>query len=88
MGWYGFSGGAQSKRVVNLSGGRRGSVGVLLSLADSFSTVDSHPPGERNRAFLAQQLKKNANVLILDEPTNDLDVSTLRSLEEARLSVR
>mmetsp|Transcript_1720 Transcript_1720/g.2243 ORF Transcript_1720/g.2243 Transcript_1720/m.2243 type:complete len:621 (-) Transcript_1720:36-1898(-) len=41
--------------------------------------------GERNRAFLARQLRANANFLFLDEPSNDLDVSTLRSLEDALL---
>ena len=38
--------------------------------------------GERNRVHLATMLKEGANVLMLDEPTNDLDVNTLRSLEE------
>jgi len=38
--------------------------------------------GERNRVHLASMLKEGANVLILDEPTNDLDVNTLRALEE------
>ncbi len=39
--------------------------------------------GERNRVHLANMLKSGANVLMLDEPTNDLDVDTLRALEEA-----
>ncbi len=39
--------------------------------------------GERNRVHLAKMLKSGANVLMLDEPTNDLDVETLRALEEA-----
>ena len=39
--------------------------------------------GERNRVHLALALKKGANLIMLDEPTNDLDVNTLRSLEEA-----
>jgi len=41
--------------------------------------------GERNRAHLAKLLKKGGNLLMLDEPTNDLDVETLRALEEALL---
>mmetsp|Transcript_8314 Transcript_8314/g.25997 ORF Transcript_8314/g.25997 Transcript_8314/m.25997 type:complete len:623 (-) Transcript_8314:124-1992(-) len=41
--------------------------------------------GERNRAHLAALVKEGANVLVLDEPTNDLDVGTLRALEEAIL---
>ncbi|MBN9229457.1 MAG: energy-dependent translational throttle protein EttA [Legionella sp. 40-6] len=39
--------------------------------------------GERNRVHLAKLLKSGANVLLLDEPSNDLDVETLRALEEA-----
>jgi ATP-binding cassette ChvD family protein len=39
--------------------------------------------GERNRVHLAKMLKSGANVILLDEPTNDLDVNTLRALEEA-----
>ncbi len=42
--------------------------------------------GERNRVHLAKILKSGANVIFLDEPTNDLDVETLRSLEEALLN--
>ena len=41
--------------------------------------------GERNRLHLAKVLKEGANVLMLDEPTNDLDVETLRALENALL---
>ena len=41
--------------------------------------------GERNRVHLAKLVKTCGNVLMLDEPTNDLDVETLRSLEEALL---
>src|SRR6187200_2359211 len=39
--------------------------------------------GERNRVHLAKMLKSGANLILLDEPTNDLDVDTLRALEEA-----
>jgi ATP-binding cassette ChvD family protein len=39
--------------------------------------------GERNRVHLAKTLTQGANVILLDEPTNDLDVNTLRSLEDA-----
>ncbi|MCL6415067.1 energy-dependent translational throttle protein EttA [Aestuariirhabdus sp. Z084] len=41
--------------------------------------------GERGRLHLANTLKQGANVLLLDEPSNDLDVETLRALEEALL---
>ncbi len=39
--------------------------------------------GERNRVHLAKMLKEGSNVILLDEPTNDLDVNTMRALEEA-----
>jgi len=42
--------------------------------------------GERNRLHLAKLLKEGGNLMLLDEPTNDLDVDTLRALEEALLS--
>ena len=42
--------------------------------------------GERNRVHLAKVMKSGANVILLDEPTNDLDVDTLRALEEALLA--
>lgn len=41
--------------------------------------------GERNRVHLAKVLKSGANVILLDEPTNDLDVNTMRALEDALL---
>ena len=39
--------------------------------------------GERNRVHLARMLQSGGNLILLDEPTNDLDVETLRTLEEA-----
>ncbi len=41
--------------------------------------------GERNRVHLAKLLKQGANVILLDEPSNDLDIDTLRALEDAIL---
>jgi ATP-binding cassette ChvD family protein len=41
--------------------------------------------GEKNRLYLAKMLKEGGNLLMLDEPTNDLDVNTMRALEEALL---
>lgn len=42
--------------------------------------------GERNRVHMAKMLKSGANVLLLDEPSNDLDVDTLRALEDALIA--
>lgn len=54
--------------------------------ADQQKKVGQLSGGERNRVHLAKILKSGANFLILDEPTNDLDVETLRALEEALLN--
>jgi len=54
--------------------------------ADQQKKVGLLSGGERNRVHLAKVLRAGGNVLFLDEPTNDLDVETLRALEEAVLS--
>jgi ATP-binding cassette ChvD family protein len=51
--------------------------------ADQQKKIGQLSGGERNRVHLAKLLKSGANVLLLDEPSNDLDVETLRALEEA-----
>jgi len=53
--------------------------------ADQQKPVGQLSGGERGRLHLARQLVSGANVLLLDEPSNDLDVETLRALEEALL---
>jgi len=53
--------------------------------ADQQKVVKDLSGGERGRLHLAMTLKQGANVLLLDEPSNDLDVETLRALEEALL---
>jgi len=53
--------------------------------ADQQKRVGDLSGGERGRLQLAWTLKQGANVLLLDEPSNDLDVETLRALEEALL---
>ena len=50
---------------------------------DQQKTLGTLSGGERGRFHLAKQLLKGANVLLLDEPSNDLDVETLRALEDA-----
>ncbi|MGL1934954.1 MAG: energy-dependent translational throttle protein EttA [Fibrobacterales bacterium] len=58
----------------------------------NFTGTDQQKPvgklsgGERNRVLMAKLIKRGGNVLVLDEPTNDLDVETLQSLEQAILN--
>jgi ATP-binding cassette subfamily F protein uup len=54
----------------------------LFSPARATSPVKSLSGGERNRLLLARLFARPANVLVLDEPTNDLDIDTLELLEE------
>jgi len=53
-----------------------------FSGSDQQKKVKDLSGGERNRVHLARMLKERANLILLDEPTNDLDVNTLRALEE------
>ena len=50
--------------------------------ADQEKKIGVLSGGERNRLHLAMALKEEGNVILLDEPTNDIDVNTLRALEE------
>jgi ATP-binding cassette ChvD family protein len=54
-----------------------------FSGTDQQKKVGTLSGGQRNRVHLAKMLKEGANVILLDEPTNDLDVNTMRALEEA-----
>ena len=54
-----------------------------FSGTDQQKKVGSLSGGERNRVHMAKLLKSGANVILLDEPSNDLDVNTLRALEDA-----
>ncbi len=53
--------------------------------ADQQKKVGDLSGGERNRVHLAKLLRTGGNLVLLDEPTNDLDVDTLRALEDALL---
>ncbi|MCW2928294.1 MAG: heme transporter ATP-binding protein, partial [Thermoleophilia bacterium] len=50
--------------------------------SDQQQRVGDHSGGQRNRVHLGKLIKQGGNVQLLDEPTNDLDVDTLRALEE------
>ena len=82
--WEEISGGQDE---IMLGGRRRNTRAYVASFnflgSDQQKKVADLSGGERNRVHLAKILKQNANVILLDEPTNDLDVNTLRSLEEA-----
>ena len=53
--------------------------------SDQQKRVSDLSGGERNRVHLAKMIRRGGNLLLLDEPSNDLDVDTLRALEEALL---
>ena len=71
---------------VNTCSGRQHVIGYLQNFlfapADARQPVGSLSGGERNRLMLAKIFAQSSNVLVLDEPTNDLDVETLDLLEE------
>jgi energy-dependent translational throttle protein EttA len=72
---------------LDLGGRKRNSRAFVSSFnfmgSDQQKKVGTLSGGERNRVHRAKILKSGANVILLDEPTNDLDVNTLRALEEA-----
>jgi energy-dependent translational throttle protein EttA len=82
--WEEITGGEEQ---MDLGGRKRNTRAYVASFnfmgADQQKKVGMLSGGERNRVHLAKILKEGANVILLDEPTNDLDVNTLRALEEA-----
>lgn len=82
--WEEISGGQDTLLLGKLSVNSRAYVSRFnFSGGDQQKKVGSLSGGERNRVHLAKLLKDGANVILLDEPTNDLDVNTMRALEEA-----
>ena len=82
--WEEISGGTDVIYLGKRSVASRAYVGAFnFKGADQQKKVGILSGGERNRVHLAKMLKTEANVILLDEPTNDLDVDTLRALEEA-----
>ncbi|MFC3612333.1 energy-dependent translational throttle protein EttA [Lutimaribacter marinistellae] len=82
--WEAISGGAE---VIQLGDAQVNSRAYCSSFnfkgGDQQKKVSLLSGGERNRVHMARLLKEGGNVILLDEPTNDLDVETLRALEDA-----
>ena len=82
--WEEITGGTDQmllgKRAVN---SRAYVARFAFSGTDQQQKVGGLSGGERNRVHLAKMLTQEANVILLDEPSNDLDVNTLRALEDA-----
>ena len=82
--WEEISGGAELIRLGDAEVNSRAYCGSFnFKGGDQQKKVSLLSGGERNRVHMAKLLKDGGNVLMLDEPTNDLDVETLRALEDA-----
>ncbi|MCY3711638.1 MAG: energy-dependent translational throttle protein EttA, partial [Caldilineaceae bacterium] len=82
--WEEISGGNEQLLLGNRQVNSRAYVArFTFSGQDQQKKVGALSGGERNRVHLAKLLKTGANVILLDEPSNDLDVNTLRALEDA-----
>ncbi len=82
--WEAISGGQDIIKIGNYEVQSRSYVGRFnFKGSDQQKRVGDLSGGERGRLHLANILKQGANVLLLDEPSNDLDIETLRALEEA-----
>ncbi len=85
--WEAISDGLDNIAIGNYEINSRAYVGRFnFKGTDQQKTVGNLSGGERGRLHLAHTLKQGANVLLLDEPSNDLDIETLRALEEAILA--
>jgi ATP-binding cassette subfamily F protein uup len=80
---------AHGRERIDIAGGSKHIIGYLqdflFSPERSRSPVRSLSGGERSRLLLARLFSQPANVLVMDEPTNDLDIETLELLEELLL---
>ncbi len=82
--WENISGGAEELDLGGVMVNSRAYCsGFNFKGHDQQRKVGTLSGGERNRVHLARLLKSGANLILLDEPTNDLDVDTLRALEDA-----
>ena len=81
--WEEISGGEEEIELGERTVNSRAYVGRFnFGGSDQQQKVGELSGGQRNRVNIAKMLKEGANVILLDEPTNDLDVNTLRALEE------
>ena len=82
--WHAISGGQETIQLGSKQVNSRAWVSKFnFSGSDQQKKVGQLSGGERNRVHLARMLKAGGNVILLDEPTNDIDVNTMRALEEA-----
>ncbi|WP_425100398.1 energy-dependent translational throttle protein EttA [Tropicibacter sp. S64] len=82
--WEAISGGAELIKLGDAEMNSRAYCGAFnFKGGDQQKKVGQLSGGERNRVHMARLLKEGGNVILLDEPTNDLDVETLRALEDA-----
>ncbi|APZ52014.1 energy-dependent translational throttle protein EttA [Salipiger abyssi] len=82
--WEAISGGAEIIQLGDAQMNSRAYCGAFnFKGGDQQKKVGLLSGGERNRVHMARLLKEGGNVILLDEPTNDLDVETLRALEDA-----
>ncbi|MEM9128710.1 MAG: energy-dependent translational throttle protein EttA [Pseudomonadota bacterium] len=82
--WEAISGGAEIIELGDASVNSRAYCSAFnFKGGDQQKKVSLLSGGERNRVHMARLLKEGGNVILLDEPTNDLDVETLRALEDA-----
>ena len=82
--WEEISGGQETLQLGRVNVNSRAYVSRFnFSGSDQQKKVGMLSGGERNRVHIAKMLKEGGNVVLLDEPTNDLDVNTMRALEEA-----
>lgn len=85
--WQAISDGLEMLQIGNYEVSSRSYAGRFnFKGNDQQKRVGDLSGGERGRLHLANTLKQGANVLLLDEPSNDLDIETLRALEEALLN--
>lgn len=82
--WEEISGGTDIIKLGKIEMQSRAYVSAFnFRKGDQQQLVENLSGGQRNRVHLAKMLKEEANVILLDEPTNDLDTETLAALEEA-----